>query len=233
MNLQKLNEAIAAYKTYLANHAQALPPVACESQRIFQDNWDAGAIDFKTMFDRSLQNSRTRRLWKRENYEPKDMMLKFIDLNQEFVRQAFQDLFNENKDVEGRIDRFVFHCNELLREYKETFPRSVENSHYHDDGYQMVSLYLAFRYPAQYAPYHFEGFRRLMEHLGSREVPKVNDMGRFFKIMRTVYGFLKKDEELLALFHQRLDPAKDYREESLLMCEEFLRHTAGIKKDAV
>lgn len=147
MNLQKLNSAVQQYKAFLKSEPQHDPYWKWESLRIFSENWDIEALDFRSMYDRSLQNSRTRRLWKRENYEPKDMMLKFIHLNSEFVRYMFQDLFNENKEVDGRVDRFVFHCDELLREYKETHPLSIENSHFHDDNYQMVSLYLAFRYP--------------------------------------------------------------------------------------
>ncbi len=222
MNLQKLNSAVQQYKAFLKSEPQHDPYWKWESLRIFSENWDIEALDFRSMYDRSLQNSRTRRLWKRENYEPKDMMLKFIHLNSEFVRYMFQDLFNENKEVDGRVDRFVFHCDELLREYKETHPLSIENSHFHDDNYQMVSLYLAFRYPTLYAPYDFENFRQLMELLGSRDVPKVNDLGRYFKVMRTVYKFLEKDEELREIHRQRLNLHTQFGGETLLEAEDFM-----------
>ena len=227
MNLQKLTDTIGQYKSYLHSNPQHDPYWKWESLKIFHENWDMEALDFRSMYDRSLQNSRTRRLWKRENYEPKDMMLKFIDLNSEFVRYMFQDLFNENKEVDGRIDRFVFHCDELLREYKESRPRSIENSHFHDDNYGMVSLYLAFRYPDLYAPYDFELFRRLLLSLGSRDVPKVNDLGRYFKVMRTVYKFLQKDGEVLETHWQRLNQDKHFEGETLLVAEDFMRIMAG------
>jgi hypothetical protein len=227
MNLQKLTDTISKYKSYLRSNPQHDPYWKWESLRIFQENWNIEALDFRSMYDRSLQNSRTRRLWKRENYEPKDMMLKFIDLNSEFVRYMFQDLFNENKEVDGRIDRFVFHCDELLREYKESRPRSIENSHFHDDNYGMVSLYLAFRYPELYAPYDFELFRRLLLSFGSRDVPKVNDLGRYFKVMRTVYKFLQKDGEVLETHGQRLNQGKHFEGGTLLVAEDFMRIMAG------
>lgn len=227
MNLQKLTDAIRQYQQYLLSHPRHDPYWKWESLKIFQENWDIGATDFRSMYDRSLDNSRTRRLWKRENYAPKDMMLKFIDLNREYVRQVFQDLFNENKEVDSRLDRLVFFCDELLREYKETHPRSVENSHYHDDNYQMASIYLAFRYPAIYTIYDFESFKRLMELLGSRDVPKVNDAARFFKVMRTVYGFIKKEEGLLEIHEKRLNPARHYMGETLLVAEDFCLFAAG------
>ncbi len=222
MNLQKLTGAIQQYKSSLKANPDRDPYWKWESLKVFQETWNPEVSDFIDMYNRSLQNTQTRRLWNRENYEPKNMMLKFIDLSGEFVRSMFQDLFNEGKEVDGRIDRFVFHCDELLREYRETHPRSVENSHYHDDNYQMVSLYLAFRYPIQYAPYHFELFQKLMQLLDSRDVPKVNDLGRYFKVMRTIYKFLEKDGEILEIHHRRLHPDRHYQEPTLLVVEDFM-----------
>ena len=227
MNLQKLNDTIQEYKSYLKSHRHHDPYWKWESLKIFQENWNIEALDFRSMYDRSLENSRTRRLWKRENYEPKDMMLKFIDLNSEFVRYMFKDLFNENKEVDGRIDRFVFHCDELLREYKEARPRSIENSHFHGDNYGMVSIYLTFRYPVLYAPYDFESFRRLLQLLGSRDVPKVNDVGRYFKVMRTVYKFLQKEGEVLEIHRQRINGDKHFGGETLLVAEDFMKILTG------
>lgn len=223
MNLQKISEAIASYVEFLLASPGYNPYWKWEVPRHFQENWDDGAMDFKGMYGRCLQNSVSRRLWKRENHEPREMMLKFAELNSEFVRYAFKDLFNEGKEVEGRADRFVFHCDELLREYKETHPRTVENSHYHGDDYQMVSLYLSWRYPAQYAPYDFQGFRKLMQLLGSRDVPRVNDIDRYFKVMRTLYKFLQKDEKALKIHQQRLKPSLHFTGETLLVAEDFMR----------
>ena len=118
MNLQKLKEAIHGYKLFLRSHPDHDPYWKWESQRIFQDNWDIDTKDFHSMFDSSLQNSRTRRLWNRENYAPKHMMMKFINTSEDYVRFAFMDLFNENKDIEGRVDRFVFYCDELYGNIK-------------------------------------------------------------------------------------------------------------------
>ena len=140
MNLQKLNEAIAQYKSFLKSNRRHDPYWKWETLRTFQENWDIDTKDFSGMFDRCLQNSQTRRMWTRENYVPKDMMLKFIETSEDYVRFAFMDLFNEDKDIEGRVDRFVFYCGELLKEYKAKKPLTVENSHFHDDNYVMISL---------------------------------------------------------------------------------------------
>jgi hypothetical protein len=223
MNLQKLNDAIGQYAHFLRTNPQHDPYLPWESQRIFQENWDVEVLDLRSMYDRSLENSRSRRLWKRESYEPKEMMLRFIEINREYVRQVFQDLFNEAKDLDGRIGRFVFHCDELLAAWHEERPTSKLNTHFHDDNYQMVSLYLAFRYPAQYLLFDFESFRRLMELLGSRDVPTVNELGRYFKVMRTIFTFLKKNEEILALHSRRLTPGLHFEGETLLVAWDFMQ----------
>ena len=41
------------------------------------------------------------------------------------VRLMFDDLFNETREVEGRIGRFLFGCDELLRDYKRANPTSM------------------------------------------------------------------------------------------------------------
>ncbi|MAT54178.1 MAG: hypothetical protein CMN32_06825 [Saprospirales bacterium] len=228
MNLQKLNNYLDGYLDFLKANPNHYPYWKWESQKIFQDNWDLDAPDFKAMFDACLDNSHSRRIWKREHYEPKTAMLHFIDLNPEFVRYMFKDLFDENKGVEGRIGRFLFHCDELLTEYREKHKASKLNTHYHDDEYQIISWYLTFRYPESYAPYHFERFKTLLEKLGSRNPPQANDTERFFKVMRTLYGFLKKRPEILEIHRSRIEERKHYTGDSLLLVEDFGEWVCGV-----
>ncbi len=227
MQLQKLKSAFAQYEAFLQTPKAEDRLFLWESQRIFQENWDVGAEDLAGMYDRSLQNSVTRRFWFRENYEPKKVMLSLIGVDPEFVRGMFKDLFNENKGLTSRADRFVYHCDQLLKEYKHQNPRSVENNHYHDDNYQMISLYLAFRYPDQYTFYDHEAFKRLMIAIGSRDIPISPDIERFSKVMRTIYGLMAREEKLMDLHRQRLIPRRHYEGESLLTVYDFYRFFAG------
>jgi len=221
MQLKRIQELMVKYKAFLRSSQADERLYAWESQRIFQENWSLDASDFKTMYDQSLENSQTRRLWKRENYEPKRMMLNFIELAEDMVRQAFRDLFDEEKEIEGRVGRFVFYCDELLRNYKEAHPHTVENNHDHDDHYQMISLYLAFRYPGLYTLYDGEKFKKMLDLVGSADIPSVDDFGRFCKVMRTLYTFLQRDEELLAMHQKRLSAQQRYTAESLLLVWDF------------
>lgn len=223
MQLKKIQEYIKQYKSFLRTRRAYDNLYKWEALNNFQKHWDMTTPNLAEMYDKSLHCSQTKRLWKREAYYPKQMMLKFIDMEPDYIKLMFKDLFNEDKDIEGRIDRFIFYCDNALLEFREANPRSIEANHHHDDNYQIISLYLAFHYPEQYTLYNYEGFKNLLIKLGSRDIPKVNDIGRFFKVMRTLYKMMQKDEELMQLHQRRLHPDKHYQGDSLLMVEEFYK----------
>lgn len=221
MQLQRLQAYLQQYRDWLPRPAARDRLYLWESQKIWQENWDLSAVDLAATYDRSLDNSQTRRLWRREAYEPKRMMLELLRLQPEFGRSMFQDLFNENKEVEGRADRFVFYCDQLLAEYRERFPLRADNSHYHDDGYSMISLYLSFRFPDRYAPYTAADLLGLLQKLSARDLPAAGDLGRHVKLMRTLYNFLQKDELIMQRHRKRLDEQRHYVGDSLLLSYDF------------
>ena len=149
MQLKTLQRLLQEFKHYLSSPKAEDHLHIWTAQRHFQDHWDLDAPDLAAMYDESLYNRQTKRLWKRESYEPKQVMLKLIRLEPDFARQMFSDLFQEDYSVDGRVGRFVFYCDELLKGYKDAKPHSIENNHYHGD-YWMPFLYLAFRYPDRY-----------------------------------------------------------------------------------
>ncbi|MEN0006377.1 MAG: hypothetical protein AAF798_19650 [Bacteroidota bacterium] len=222
MQLSILKEWIERFKKYLAKPQSRALLHLYESQQLFAQHWDTEAADFATMYDQSLQNNTTKRLWKREAYEPKRLLLAFTTLDADYLRFIFRDLFNEAIEPATRASRFIFHCDELLQQYKTTNPRSIDNNHYHDD-YQMVCLYLAFRYPKQYTLYHQEAFQAFLRLLNSRNILESHDMERFFKIMRTVQKLLLKEEELIQCHLARFPQANADLREHLLLAYEFYR----------
>lgn len=227
MQVSKIQEAFREYRKFLTGSNAHDRLYLWEIQRHFQENWDLKTEDLAEMYDRSLQSKHTRRHWRRENYEPKEMMLGFMSLDAEYLRQVFKDLFNERNEISGRVDRFVFHCDQLLQEYKRKHPRSIDNNHYHDDGYQMISFYLAMRYPAAYTLYEGGDFLKLLEKLGTRNLPQFNDFERFCKISRTLYKLMQKEEDLLDAHRARLDPERHYMEDSLLVVYDFYESIVG------
>jgi hypothetical protein len=221
MQLKLLQQYLQAFEAFLASPQASQNLYIWESQRIFQENWALDAADWPAMYERALHNSHNRRLWHREAYEPKRMMLELAKMQPDMVRHLFYDLFNEEKSLEGRASRMVYYCDALLEQYRELHPKTRDNSHYHDDGYQMAFLYLAFRYPERYALYDGERFRLLLEKLGSRDLPPAHDLERFAKVCLTLHKLLQKEDKLLALHRRRLREGFHYTGESLLLVYDF------------
>ena len=220
MNLQKIQTYISAYITHLNNSRELENAYKWESLQNFQKNWDIDAPDFAKMYDASLQNQTSRRLWKGDNFFPKEMMLKFIQISPDFVRNMFRDLFDEKKEVENRITRFQFCCDSLLAEYKSKYPLSIENNHFHQENH-IISMYLGFRFPENYTLFEYASFKKTLENLGSTKTPSPFDFGRFFKVIRTLNTFLKKEEEIDFLIKKKLNERIHFMENNLLVVNDF------------
>ncbi|MDX1665780.1 MAG: hypothetical protein R3350_01050 [Saprospiraceae bacterium] len=223
MQLKRLQNFIAQYEAHLKKAEADRHLHWWAAQRNFQENWDLAAADLPAMYDRSLRNPKTKRLWKREGFEPKRVMLSFFEEQSDLVVHAFRDLFNEDREVGGRIDRFVYYCDELLSLHRKANPTSIDSNHYHGGDYEMISLYLAFRYPDAYAPYPGDLFRELLHKLGTADLPDSHDLVRYFKVMRTLQKFLNRSEHLLRAHEERLDSRIHYTGDSLLLAYDFSR----------
>jgi hypothetical protein len=223
--LSKIQSAITAYKAWLSSQKQHPHVYKWESVQHFQDNWNLDTADPAAMFDQCFQNSETRRLWQTENWEPKRMMHEFWKSDPLTVRLMFDDLFNETKVVDGRIGRFVFGCDTVLSDYKKAKVVSIDNNHYHGD-YQMIALYLAFRYPESYAPYDFLVFQNTMTNFEARDIPQQHDLPRYFKVLRTLMTFLEKDPEVEKYLRKHLNPKLHFQGKTMLLAEDFCRFVA-------
>jgi hypothetical protein len=218
VQVKKIEAFFQAYEAFLKSPPATKRLYIWESQRHFQTHWDLEALDLKGMYDTALQNSQTRRLWNRETYAPKEMMLRFAELQPDYFRQMFKELFDENKSIDGRMGRFVFYCDQLFESFIEQNPKTKIQGHDHDDGYEIISLYLTFKYPMQYLPYRMELMQNVFQKIGAVDPPLSHDTERYFKVARTLYKLLQR---ILDLHQKRLNPALHYMEESLLLIYDF------------
>lgn len=226
MVLSKIQKYISEYALWLNDTRQHPHIHLWESLRIFQDNWNPEASSFADMYDQSLQNPETRRLWQTENWYPKKIMIEFCGFDTRTAKAMFDDLFNETKEIEPRIGRFIFGCDLLLKAYKSAKPTTIENNHYHGD-YKMIALYLAFRYPDLYAPYDFDIFKTTLETFQARDIPQSNDIGRHIKVQRTLMNLLEKEPKIAAGFQKHLHPKRHYQGKTLMVAADFCRFVAG------
>jgi hypothetical protein len=228
MNLNVIRKDLQEFKEYLRSPNALDAVFLYESQQIFQRNWDLEATDLPRMFKASFQNSSTRRLWKREGFRPLEAMDLFWELDPSYVVNSFRDLFREENAIDGRIGRFVFHADQMLAIYRNSQPASNFNSHYHDRDYWMISLYLAFRYPAQYNLYQDAAFRAALQRFMAKPIPTAAaDAERYFKVSRTLYQLMLKTDGLVDAHLERLDRNQHYTGDSLLLVYEFFCVTAG------
>ncbi|MEZ4986480.1 MAG: hypothetical protein R2795_15825 [Saprospiraceae bacterium] len=227
MQLHKIQGFIHDYLAWLATPEATTNLHYWETQANWQQHWNLDAPDLRAMYDRSLTNLTNRRIWKRQAYEPKQMMLTFLAMDPHFVHTMFTDLFNEDKDAHHRADRFVFYCDELMRQYRLQYPLTVETGHYHDDGYEMVSLYLAFQYPQLYAPFQAKIQYQLLKAVGAPNLPATGDFPRHVKVMRTLQTLLLKHPALDEAHRARLRN-QDYQGDSLLLAFDFAVFVANM-----
>ena len=230
MNLRTIEQQRAAFKKYLSTEDARQFLYWYESQAVFQEQWDFDAPDFASMYDRSLANQQTRRLWKREQHYPKQLLLRLLREFPELGKEMFKDLYRDQNHIEGRVSRFIYHCDQLLAAWKKNHPDSVENNHYHDDEYQMVFLYLSFRFPDLYGFYFFPAFREFLQLTQAKEPPLTHDVERYVKTCRVLYKLITKEEGLLEAHWARLDDDMHYKEPSLLLVSEFLLFTRKEQK---
>ena len=193
-----------------------------EALKNFQDNWNIDEPNFKKTYDDSFYSKYSNNLWANPHWFPKAVMLRFIEHEQERVRQMFRDLYNEEEDIDKRIERFVFHCDRVLEEIYVA-DKNMKN-HFHD-GQRIVSLYLAFRFPERYAIYKYTEFKTFMELVRVTSIPRTGEYERFFKVVRTLYGILKQDGELMKI-HQALLTDESFKGETLMLAQDFIFRTA-------
>ena len=227
MNLKTIREKLADFSSYLDSPEGSDALFLYELPQPFQQHWNLEASDKKAMYLSCFQNSHTRRFWKREAFRPLEAMTLFWELDADYTANMFRDLFREALPVDGRIGRFVFHCDQMLAIYRKANPSSIFNSHYHEQDYWMVSLYLTMQFPGEYALYPDKAFRKNLEFFQAKPMPtSMPDLERYFKVARTLYKLMENEADLIEKHQNRLQPNRHYTDRCLLLVYEFLCFTA-------
>ncbi|MBC6993509.1 hypothetical protein QWY85_16220 [Neolewinella lacunae] len=222
MQVPKIQAAVATFRDWLPTEAAARFLPYWETQQNWQQHFNVEAKDLAAAYDLALDSKTNRRHYRRNGYDPKQSMLLLMRWETEFVREAFRDLFSEDRSVEGRVSRFVFYINELFNRYRDQHPKDRTPSHYHQDDYEMASLYLSGQYPLIYAPYSTATLQTVCSKLGAREVPLAADFPRYTKLLVTLRSFLAKDEVVMERYQAALRPS-DYQGESALLVWWFFK----------
>lgn len=187
MQLNLLNPLLEEFKKFKITEEGQNWNFFIEIQENFNRFWDLTQEDLASMYNLAFNSMHTRRFWNREAFEPKRVMLEFFKFEPEYVKHAFRDLFDESRNINSRIERFIFYCDEILDLFKTAFPKSNIKAHYHDKNYEIPLLYLSLKYPENYFPYDFEAFTGFLEKVGSRQLPETHDIERYYKVGKTLF----------------------------------------------
>lgn len=198
-NQLRLKEALRQYKKdFVATHWNE-EKYKWEAVKCFQNNWDIHAADFEDMLSQSL--SKTSNLLASTNNFPAGMIIEFAHAAPEKVRAMYMDLFDESKDVFGRIESFKKQSNILLKKYKST-----AKQHYQHEN--AITTYLWLRYPDKYYVYKYSEARSVSNKLDSNYKFKkgsyTDNLKSFYDFYNEIRESLKRDSTLIDLFKSQL-----------------------------
>lgn len=198
-NQLRLKEALRQYKKdFVATHWNE-EKYKWEAVKCFQDNWDIHAADFEDMLSQSL--SKTSNLLASTNNFPAGMIMEFAHAAPKKVRAMYMDLFDESKDVFGRIESFKKQSNILLKKYKST-----AKQHYQHEN--AITTYLWLRYPDKYYVYKYSEARSVSNKLDSNYKFKkgsyTDNLKSFYDFYNEIRESLKRDSTLIDLFKSQL-----------------------------
>lgn len=198
-NQLRLKEALRQYKKdFVATHWNE-EKYKWEAVKCFQDNWDIHAADFEDMLSQSL--SKTSNLLASTNNFPARMIIEFAHAAPEKVRAMYMDLFDESKDVFGRIESFKKQSNILIKKYKST-----AKQHYQHEN--AITTYLWLRYPDKYYVYKYSEARSVSNKLDSNYKFKkgsyTDNLKNFYDFYNEIRESLKRDSTLIDLFKSQL-----------------------------
>ncbi|MFT6811047.1 MAG: hypothetical protein ACJA01_004293 [Saprospiraceae bacterium] len=218
MNLQLFTNLIAEYRFFIGKREESDWQQPWKSVEVFTYHWDIEARDFATMYDDSFAGDNY--LWEDDDFHPKVSMLHYAKQNPDLIRSLFIDLYDEGRDIVGRIHRFIDQCDQLRTYHSKGITK--REAHYHADR-RMVFVYLAFRYPEKYTLYEELGFRKLLERVNAKSLGSTIVIERYIKTSRTIDTLMRRDETLIHGINKALLKNSVEDQRNVLHVSDFYR----------
>ena len=199
---------VTQYKASFAEHrlGSSNEIYKWKAVKCFQDNWNIDAPDFLAMLRAAL--AQTGNLLANMNNFPKGMLEDFAKVAPEDVRGMFRALFDENVDVQTRVDAFAKKAAEL-RKLNPAWKQDYQTPN-------AISTYLWLRYPEKYYIYKYSVIKDNAQKLCGLDMPtgKLERMVFGFALYDAICDELAKDIELVAMSKNSLS-ADCYPDDSL------------------
>ncbi len=224
INADKLTAILAEYKKVFVSRQWGEEKYKWEAVKHFQDNWDVSAPDFAEMLVRAT--NKTGNLLASMNYYPRGMLRQFAGADAEAVRAMFINLYDETKDLVGRVEKFQSDANAL----KDRYDDGTWKQHYQNPN--SISTYLWLRYPDKYYIYKYSECRATARELDSSFVPKRGASSRNliggFALCDEISRQLATDTELVEMLRAAITeecyPDPELKTLTIDICYYISRH---------
>ena len=196
-NTQKIKDFLEQYKNnftqYWLNEKYKWQAIKC-----FQDNWNIDATNFYTMFKNALD--KTQNLLTSHNFFAKEMILEFIKIEPENVREMFRNLFDEEESLNQRINNFINSSN-ILKEKNSKWKNHYQNM-------TAISTYLWLKYPDKYYICKYLECKNIINifdfNIDLKDGDTANNILSCIDVYDEICAILSKNNELIELFRSCL-----------------------------
>lgn len=215
MNIEILNDYIERYKADFQIISKK-EIYKWKAIKHYMDNFDLEAADFYKNLEKSFK--KTNNLLDSQSYFPKRMLLANATKSPENVRKLFRDLFDEEIDINSRIENF--------RQGFKLLNKSNFEGRLNDfQDHRSVNVYLTLQYPERYFFYKFNMFNEFakkVEYPIKIQKGKIGNVTTYIQLCNIVREFLQNNNDLITLYNSSLDytcyPDKSYN----LLTQDFI-----------
>ncbi len=200
-DIEKFNKALVFFRTSFVEHWED-EKYKWQVVKHFQENWNIDAEDFSAMFESATKKAHN--LLVSGNFFPREMILDFSKENPETTRQMFEILFDENKNLSERIEKFKNIADKLQETHNQN-NSSKWKSHFQTDN--AISTYLWLRFPQKYYIYKWSEYRNVAKELDSPvkfTKGRKENLENGFALYDSICNELTKDEEIKNLLKSKL-----------------------------
>lgn len=194
MRVEAIKEVARAFATALKSGRYILDyDIAYTSISSWQSSFRLQSDDLVAMFEKSLHNPDTARLWGGSTNSMKSSMLALLNYDSDATMLALIDLLNENKDLSLRLGRFDVYTQEIYHRMAHNDKRAEPLR----QGRYAAFLYLMHAYPDKYCLFQYDDFVTMLHQCGSTKIPTIHETERYAKICKTIFTLVIKEKDVI------------------------------------
>ena len=178
----------------------------------FQEVWNPNAKDFAKMAREAF--SQAFNLLQGSMYYPFQMLNVLAIHNPELLREAFNALYDESKDIDFRIKDFRSQLDYVLADYRKANPDDIDKIKNHYQDLRAITVYLSFRYPEKYFLYKSRMYSDFKKLINFKSFEQKSELKNYMLMCQQIVDVVKKDTELIQLQRQLIEKEGDCYEDS-------------------